>query len=320
MRAHQRKKKLKAQHRQKLLQSRVVTPIDIEKYSDPLQTKSRSLASNVLFGAALILGTTSVHAGTIGLFATVGETFRTPSKQQPKSEPISVVVTEVPPPEPEPPKVEKAQEPTQQPAAAAPPEPKPKPKPKKRKRKPKRRPPPPPPDPVNQPEKPQKKPRKIRRVVGLSLGSTVKGGSGPSFAVGNTRMGVTKTEAQEAETIKKLPKTKEKIPKANRSATRLPIGLGGPALTKPIQVRPVLEPQYPSEFRAQGLTVTIVISTTINSAGKATELKVIRGSKYPAFVEAALKTARRQRWKPAKRANKPIAYTITQTYTFRVKD
>ena len=273
---------------------------------DPLARPRRRRAARIGAVLALIGGAVGLHAMVLGGFFGARALFGGDRQKPPEPPPIQLVVTEtVVEPEPEP-----VVEPEPAPAPEAPkPEPKPKRRPKRRRRAP------PPPDPVDvepAPEPPPKK--KVRRVVGLSLGSTAKGGEGPSFAVGNTRMGQTGRTADDpdAETLKGRPRAAS----SNRRATRAPIGLGGPKLDKPKFAGPKLEPKYPEAFRAQAPKVRIKVRVVIGKRGRVREAEVVAGSPNAAFEEAALATARRQRWVPARRGGEPVEYTLTYSYLF----
>ena len=209
-----------------------------------------------------------------------------------------------PPPEPEAPK-----------ASPRPKRPKATPKPK---RKPIKKNKPIPADPINL-DKPKPKPkRKARRIAGLSLGSTAKGGKGPAFAVGNTRMARTERVAENPLTPKTLPN--EPAPRINRKASRLPIGYGGSTLTKPKYAGQRIEPHYPEDYRAQNLEAEITVEVIIGPKGRVKTARIIAGSAYKKFEKEALATARQQRWVPAKRDGRPIRYTLSYTYYFTLKD
>ena len=174
-------------------------------------------------------------------------------------------------------------------------------------------------DPIDLPKEPPKPPKKARRIVGLSLGSTTQGSGGPSFAVGNTRMGSTDRVAEDPRAAQRLS-PEPAAARTNRRATRLPIGLGGGGLSKPKYAGRRLQPAYPEDYRAQNLETKVTVEVRIGPRGRVTKARVVSGSPYKKFEEAALKTARRQRWVPAKRDGKPIPYTITYTYFFTLKD
>ena len=137
--------------------------------------------------------------------------------------------------------------------------------------------PPPPPVPIFEPATPPPPPPPSdkpppRRVVGLSLESTVQGGDGPGFAVGNTRMGKTKKKAEEAKEIKKLPKTAAPPPPPNRVATRIPTG--GSKIVRPKCKKQTLV--YPDVYRERELEDTVVISVRLNARGHRRSGKVLR--------------------------------------------
>jgi protein TonB len=292
---------------------RVAKPVAAVK--DPLWKPRRTFGARVLRGLLIVAAALFAHGAVLGSFFGANAVLGGKRTEDRGNEPIQVTMVEPPPPEPEPePEVEAAPEPR--------PKPKPKPKPRpKRRRRPKPRKTPPPPDPTDAPaeaEPPPKK-KKARRIVGLNMSSTAKGGSGPAFAVGNTRMGRTAERAENPDDAQPLPKGRAPRRK-NRRATRLPIGAGGPKLTKPKYAGPRLEPEYPDDYRAQNLEAKITLEVTIGADGRVKKARVVKGSPYEKFEAAALATARRQRWVPAQRGGEPVRYTITYAYFFKLKD
>ena len=171
--------------------------------------------------------------------------------------------------------------------------------------------PPPPPPPTK---------AKPRRIVGLSLGSTVKGGNGPAFGVGNTRMGKTEKTAAKPDEAKPLPKTKEKPPpqRVNRVATRVPTAEC--KLKRPLPKGPQLEPPYPKEYEAQELEARVVLELRISVDGRVKSAKVVKPSRYTKFNENAVATAKKQRFTPATCGGKPQELVISYAYKFEMPD
>lgn len=287
--------------------ARVAQPIEAP-VADPLAAPRASFASRGAGLAGLLFAAFVAHGAVLGGFYGVNTVFGGPRIDKKPEERIELVVVQ---PEPPPPPVEVPEPEPEAPEAPEPKKPKPKPKPKKKV--------PPPPDPIDQPPEPKTPPKKkARRIVGLSLGSTTKGGSGPSFSVGNTRMGRTEDKAEDPNAAKPLPRAAAE--RSNRKASRLPIGLGGKKLKKPKYAGPRLEPAYPSDYRSQGLQAKITVEVKIGKNGRVSSARIVRGSAHKKFEVAALAAAKKQRWVPAKRGDEPIAYTLTYSYQFRVKD
>ena len=155
-------------------------------------------------------------------------------------------------------------------------------------------------------------PVKKRRVVGLSFESTVMGGGGPSFAVGNTRMGNTKKVAEDAKQVEKLEPRK-----LNQKATRVP--MSGVQRTKPKRLEAV-QPIYPKVLRQQGIEADVTVSISISAEGRVTRVRLIKGGGHDAFDQAALDAAQKQRFTPATRDGEPVAYSLKYTYRFRLND
>ncbi len=302
------------QQRRARANARVTVPIPaVVRDRDPLRTRSKTGAALVLF---FVVGAVVAHIGVIGALWLTGSAIRAWNPEVTKvDQHVELTILEPPPPPPPPP-------PPVEPEPEPEPAPKPKPKPKP-KAKPKVKLPPPPPDPIDVPEDlpppPSDKPPP-RRLVGLSLGSTVKGGSGPSFALGNTRMGRTAKTAADAKDVKTLPKTA--APKrVNRVATHVPTD--GRKLVQPEVKGPKLEPAYPKAYEAQGLSGKVVLELRIGKDGRVLRAKVIKPSPHPEFNDSALRTAKRQRFTAAHYKGQPSSareFTISWTVFFEVPE
>ncbi len=302
-------KKLDRAARRARANARATNPVKAdERPADPLlHQRGSKIADGVAF-AVMVGSAVLVHGLILAAFLGVSSVAGAITKQPDENKAIVVSVVEPPPPPPEPPKPE-----------PPPPEPEKAPAPKAE---PKRA--PPPPDPIDLPKKPPEPPKpEARRIVGLSLESTVEGGGGgPSFAVGNTRMGTTEHVAADAKEAKPLPKeapTPAPPPPVNRAATRIPSGPGGPTLVKPHRKKPV-PPVYPQELRAQGIETDVVVEVTIDEAGKVKSARVLAPSPYAAFNDAALASARAEEFEPALKDGKPIEFTLTFTVRFRLSN
>jgi protein TonB len=156
-------------------------------------------------------------------------------------------------------------------------------------------------------------------VVGISFESTVKGGKGPTFAVGNTRMGETGERASGPTGLKPLPKgrTSGKVGSPNRVASAIPSA--GVTLVKPKRLS-ALQPDYPSILKAQGVEGNVVVLVSIDEKGQVTRVKILKGSGYDAMDTSAKRAAAKERFSPARRNGEPIAYTLKYTYRFRVRE
>ncbi|MBN2804760.1 MAG: energy transducer TonB [Deltaproteobacteria bacterium] len=181
-------------------------------------------------------------------------------------------------------------------------------------------------DPVaNNNEKPQSdKPR--RRVIGLSLSSTVDG-AGPAFAVGNTRMGKTDRVASD-EKVEQL--TSEDV-NSNRTGVGAKEGSGGgPQVNqvaksiptagkfeKPTRVSDV-NLEYPQVLKSKGIEGNVVLLIVIDVYGKVQKVRILKSSGYPEFDKAALSAAEKELFSPAKRDGSPVEYNLKYTYRFRI--
>jgi len=175
---------------------------------------------------------------------------------------------------------------------------------------------------IEEPEKePDKKPPP--RIVGLNFESTVGDGSGegPSFAVGNTRLGETdKIAAKKEDVPKERPAPvhgTEKPSVANQVATRIPSK--GVTFTE-AKYRKQVKPDFPPTLKAQGIESDVEVLVFIDPSGKVTMVKLLHESPYPEFNEAARKAALATEWEPATRNGDPMASTKKYSYRFRLTD
>ena len=152
-------------------------------------------------------------------------------------------------------------------------------------------------------------PEPARRVVGLSMESTTGGGSGPAFAVGNTRMGTTQRTAANPNAVSARP-----LP--NTQAT---LAKGPGKLRKPKRLGNV-DPVYPADLEEQGVEADVPVEVDIDANGVVVAVRVVKPTTDARFDEAAKAAAFRQRFKPATRGEQAMAYTITYTYRFRITE
>ena len=273
-----------------------------QKAREPLRRPSR--IQRLARAAGAILGSAAAHAAIVAVAVLIGALKL--GADDTGREPVSIQVRErerpkPPPPPPPPPAPEPSDQAPRQKVAAAKPEPK-------------------------EPETPKEPPKAAPvRVVGISLEATVEGGGGPTFAVGDTRIGQTTTQAAAPrkavrETSAPVPKTKTVGPVQsgpNRVASRIPSAKA--QYTMPKRRRPH-NPPYPAELRAQGLEADVVVMVSLDETGKVTSVQIITPSPYPAFNEAALAAAKAEEFEPALRDGVPVPYTLSYKYRFRIED
>jgi protein TonB len=175
---------------------------------------------------------------------------------------------------------------------------------------------PPPPEPTKKPPP---------RIVGLSFESTVGegNGEGPSFAVGNTRLGETdKTAVKKEDVPKERPAPvhgteKPTVANQNQAASRIPSK--GVVFTE-AKYRKQIKPDFPPTLKAQGIESDVEVLVFIDAAGKVTMVKLLHESPYPEFNEAAKKAALATEWEPATRNGEAMASTKKYSYRFRLTD
>lgn len=297
--------------------SRVKQPIpDDLKSRDPLLRRRRTVGAKIGWVGVVLVTAVVMHAVVLVGFAVAATVMKADRPKIEDDGKIEVAVIEQPPPPPPPPVVEPEPEPE---VEKAPVVEKPKPKPKKVRPKPKKA-DPPPPDPIDQPDVEPPPPTKPppRRIVGLSMESTVNGGGGPAFAVGNTRMGETERVAEKPDEAKPLPKTTKPPPpaKTNRRAARVPTA--GPGKIVPPKPLDKVKPAYPEIYRAQNLEAKVIVQVTVGVDGRPKNARVIKPSQYEKFNEIALEAAKKWRFEPATRNGKPVELTIPLPFTFRI--
>jgi protein TonB len=159
-------------------------------------------------------------------------------------------------------------------------------------------------------------------VIGIDLGSTVEGGAGPAFAAGNSRAGETESRARDPRSIDPAPATVPPRGAAattgNRAASRVP-GAAGAELVKPRRMRS-LRPTYPELLKARGIEANVTVAVRLDASGRVAGVELVAASDHDEFNRAALATARRERFSPARRGDRPIDFTLTFTYRFRLGD
>lgn len=168
-------------------------------------------------------------------------------------------------------------------------------------------------------------PQRPRRVVGLSLDSTMQGGGGPAFAVGNTLGGVTAERAVNPADIAPhdpLPAGDKPVPAAalpgpNRAAARLPTA--GGKIVLPRRKRPSAL-DYPETLKSQGIESQVTVQVEIDVRGQVTGMRIVKGSGYPLLDESAKKAALLEEFEPATRDGQSIPYTLSFTYRFRLEE
>lgn len=312
------RQRAKRQEERERIHARVVHPIDVPRsVRDPL-VRHESRVTSTLTAFRLLLAALLLHGSILVVFAIVGRAIGDRNKQ-PLAERLKVSIVHLPP-EPPPP----APEPEPEPESASlardfdpPPEPKP-PKPVSKPKRPKpARPPKAAPPPPSSTEPP--KPAQPRRIIGLSMESTVNG-PGPAFVTGHSRRGKTDTAST-------------RPPSSAAGSSEGPIGSGASgamgqraasriptrdiAFEKPSRVRPS-EPAYPPLLRAQGVEGEVLVRVSIDARGRVRSVSVLRGSGHAAFDEAARTAALQERFSPAKRGGVAVPFTLSYTYRFRL--
>jgi protein TonB len=303
----------KRQSTRELIHTRVVHPIDTPRLlPDPLARRD-SRARSALVAIRLVIAAGVIHAAVIVSFAAVGFLV---GRQRPYHPPerISVKIVETPPPPP--PFVE---EPPVEPAPVVPEfEPV---IPPKRPDSPLKEPPKAAQDAPAEAKEPDPAPR---RIVGLSLESTVEG-SGPSFATGTSRMGHTDARATDPTQAKRAPAAASAPAPAatpqpgagQRVASHIPTR--DTQFEKPKRLMPN-RPEFPPALKAQGIEGDVTVRVDIAASGEVTSVTIVSSSGQPAFDDAAKRAAASERFAPAIRDGSPVPFSLSYSYRFRIED
>jgi periplasmic protein TonB len=161
-------------------------------------------------------------------------------------------------------------------------------------------------DPIDFPDNPRPPPPEgetPRRIVGLSLESTVTGTAGPSFAVGNTRMGQTDRVANAPANLPALPRS----------------DAPGDAFEPPQRLR-AITPVYPTVLKEKGIEGEVELSVDIDAKGEVVAVRVLGEPEHEEFAQMAIDAARKSAYSPAKRRGVPVSYTIQFTVRFRITE
>ncbi|HET9929885.1 MAG TPA: TonB family protein [Polyangiaceae bacterium] len=307
-----RARNAKRQARRELIHARVVHPIDTPRLSfDPLERRE-SRALSALSAVRLVVSAVMIHVAVILVFAVVGYLLRRERTiHAPEHLTVKIVETQrpvLPPPVAEEPPVSPAPIVPEFESVTPPP---------KRRDAPVREPPKPRDTPSPAPE-PQAAPR---RIVGLSLESTVEG-SGPAFATGTSRLGRTDPQAVDPLQARRAPAAS--APAAapqpdgtQRIASHIPTR--DTQFEKPKRLKPN-RPEFPAELKAQGIEGDVTVRVDIAASGAVTSVTIVQSSGYPAFDEAARRAAASERFAPAVRDGNAVPFSLSYSYRFRIED
>jgi periplasmic protein TonB len=299
----------KRQASRERIHASVVRPIDTPRLiRDPLERRESRVLST-LTSLRLLMGAVIIHGVIIICFAFINRLIGSQPAFAP-AERLKVSIVEVPRPVAPPPPAPEA------PVEEGPIEPEFTPPPVVEKPRPVARPPetkPPPPV----PEVGAKVPR---RIVGLSLESTVQG-EGPAFATGTSRMGRTARAADDpqraAEATGDGARVSGATSETQRAATRIPTR--DAQFEKPKRMRQN-DPLYPPTLKAQGIEGDVTLSVSIDANGSVTSVSIVQSSGQADFDRAARQAAMEERFSPALRDGQPVAFTLTYAYRFRIED
>jgi protein TonB len=153
-------------------------------------------------------------------------------------------------------------------------------------------------------------------VVGLTLESTSSTGNGPAFAVGNTVAGSTERTAAAPQAYEpRVPVAPREPPSRNRrAAPHVAEGVNVQAARRLSRV----EPEYPPLLRQQGIEGDVTVRVYLTIAGAVERVELVRSAGDPAFDQAALAAAKRERFSPETHDGAPVNTALTYSYRFRI--
>jgi len=155
-------------------------------------------------------------------------------------------------------------------------------------------------------------------IVGLTLESTSSTTSGAAFAVGQTLSGSTERVARDAQPS--VP-VHVPVPAAPQPASRNRIAK--PRAAEGVRVEPAkrlsrVEPTYPPLLERQRIEADVTVRVQVEPDGRVTNVELVRGAAEPAFNDAALAAAHKERFSPETHDGEPVATSLIYTYRFRI--
>lgn len=242
----------------------------------------------LVYGAAVFVSTVA-HAVVIG-----GLSGAAKNRVREKPRPVEIALVTPPPPV--------IEEIPEQPIEVE--EPKPKPPPPKKKP---LEPPPPPetPPPSNTEQPPEEPAEAAPPVFGVTMQSTVSGGSGMKVRVGNTLMKDPEKNFTKPEDVKPYagPPKKNYVPPSQVSKMARPRG----------QCRG----DYPAEAKRLGIEGKVRLVITIEKDGSVGEVRVREGLGY-GLDEVAVAALKKCKFDPAMKDGEAVAIRVPYTYTFQL--
>ncbi len=308
-----------------VIHNRVVHPIDTPgQLRDPFVRHASPLRSTIAVTRLVVLAVIA-HAVTILFFVIVGQALGK-DRSFATNDRVQFQIREVPPPPSSPrPEAEAEDEslltpPPVEPAPPPPPPPPrsvtaPKPAPQ---RKPRRR-TESPPAPVDAAQPEPEPPSAPRKIAGVSQGSTVRGETGPAFPIGDPRGSPSGTapesEPRPGATARRDPSEADVAAPKQRAASRIPTR--DSEFIKPKRLAPS-KPKYPPTLRAQGIEGEVLVRVRIGADGEVQSVVIAKSSGHDAFDDTARAAAESERFSPAQRDGRPVPYTLSYTYRFRI--
>lgn len=247
--------------------------------------------SHAIYAGAIAFSAVA-HAALVGTLSQAAQ-----GMERPRPRVVEMTVVQQPPPVEEPPTA----------PVEAEPEPEPKKKPPPPKKKDLAVPPPPDVPPPSNSDEPAEPESQAPPVFGVTMRSTVSGGSGMKVRVGNTLMKDPDKEFTKPEDVKAYrgPPKKDYVPPSQVSRMAKRIG--------------ECRGKYPEAAKRQGLEGAVRLLITIEADGSVSTAKVLKGL-GSGLDEAAVAALKRCKFEPAYKDGSAVAIRVPYTYRFELDD
>lgn len=145
-------------------------------------------------------------------------------------------------------------------------------------------------------------------VTGITLNSTVQGGTGPVMQIGNTMMGMPSKKAVNPVSEKPTAPTAEKTTEGQAQPQFIPA-----------KVLKKIRPKYTPEAIEDDIQGKVILMVNIDESGMVTEVKLVKGLGY-GLDELAIEAVKLWRFYPATLDGKKVADHTRITVDFTIED
>ena len=116
------------------------------------------------------------------------------------------------------------------------------------------------------------------------------------------------------------PKTPPPQPQTSAAAPQPAPSQARVAVDKPPSPRRRIKPEYPKGARQRGEEGDVTLELDISASGTVDDVRIVKSCGFPELEQAAIQTAKRARFTPARRGSNKVPSTARITLTFRLKD